>query len=116
MNTLSLDIAALDPAVALDIATAIEAVLNARTHKHSNVLGEDVLVQGTLSKALKLPQLITSLSNRAGVKQQSAQERLADIWITLSESTRIKSLERCEIYDPGVLDWEDPRSNRRPLI
>ena len=42
-------------------------------------------------------------------------ERLGDIWVTLSENTRLQALKRAKLYEPKELEWDDPRSNRYPV-
>ncbi|NRB42690.1 MAG: hypothetical protein HRU20_30180 [Pseudomonadales bacterium] len=108
------DIESLDDANLLLIGEALQMVLDARTHKH-NHLGEEVIVKGSLSKALKLPELIKHLSSTTK-KRESARERLSEIWYTLSSATCERSLKLAGVYEPRELSWEDPRSNRHPSL
>ncbi len=106
------DIQNLEESHLLRLAEALQQVLNSRTHKHTH-LGEEIIVEGSLSKALKLPEIIKFLESNEN-KRHQARARLDDIWWTLSETTRQRAMELAEIYEPDKLDWDDPRSNRYP--
>ena len=43
-------------------------------------------------------------------------EDFQELWPTLSPQTRERVLEAIGWYDPKELDWDDKRSNRRPLV
>ena len=105
---------ALDANSALQLAEALESVLDKRTHKH-NHLGDEIVVKGSLSKALKLPDLIKHLASTEK-KRLLAKERLSEIWYSLSANTRAKAFDAAGLYEPKALDWDDPRSNRKPII
>ena len=108
MNIFDLDL--LDEISLLRLAEALQLVLNARTHKHTH-LGEEIIVKGSLSKALKLPEIIKHL-DASESKRIKARAKLDDVWWSLSDNTRQRALEAAEIYQPNDLDWDDPRSNR----
>ena len=108
------DIDQLDDAGLLNLANALLFVLDARTHKH-NHLGQEIIVKGSLSKALKLPDIISQLASTTK-KRESARDRFVDIWYTLSSLTCDRAMEKAGIYQPKDLDWDDPRSNRHPNV
>ena len=95
-------------------AQALQAVLARRTHR-KKVLGEERIVPGQLGEALGLPSLCRQLNSRRPATRQQAVERFGAIWSSLSESSRRRVREALGWYDPRELDWEDPRSNRRPV-
>lgn len=99
---------------ALSAAEALQHVLASRTHKRK-VLGEERIVPGQLGEALGLPDIIHRLKSRSGPVRSEAAERFEAIWETLSERSRHRVREALGWYDPRELDWEDPRSNRRPV-
>ena len=99
----------------LELCTQLQSVLDARLHKRQH-LGEEVLVKGSLSKALKLPELIKKLSSKRPVSRQQARDAFDVLWFSLSEDTKNKTLLAFGAYDPKALDWEDPRSNKKPII
>lgn len=99
---------------ALSAAEALQRVLARRTHRR-RVMGEERIVPGQLGEALGLPTLIHRLQSRSGPVRSDAAERFEAIWETLSERSRQRVREELGWYDPRDLDWEDPRSNRRPL-
>lgn len=109
-----MDLSILNEEQLLSCATTLETVLNRRTHRRI-IMGEDVIVSGSLSKALKLPQLILQLQSPQTRKKQQASEQLQTIWQTLSESTQLAVQQELNWYDPKALDWDDPRSNRNPF-
>jgi len=99
---------------ALSAAEALQHVLASRTHKRK-ILGEERIVPGQLGEALGLPAIIHRLQSRSGPVRSEATERFEAIWDTLSERSRQRVREALGWYDPRELDWEDPRSNRRPV-
>lgn len=99
---------------ALEAAISLGDVLSARRHRRK-IMGQEVLVPGQLGEALHLPQIIRRLQSK---QQRLREQGLADfqsLWPTLSDPTRDKVLHTLGWYDPKDLDWEDKRSNRRPL-
>lgn len=110
--TSDIDIESLDDQTALCLTQALESVLDARTHKH-NHLGQEIVVKGSLSKALNLPEIIKHLSSSQN-KRLQAKDRLDEVWSSLSSNTCQRALEVAGLYQPQGLDWDDPRSNRYP--
>ena len=102
----ALEIETLSDEAALCLAETLETVLNARTHKH-NHLGEKVVVKGSLSKALKLPEIIKQL-NSTKIKREQAKERLSGVWYSLSSNTSGRALKVASLYHPEELNWEAP--------
>ncbi|MDI9246238.1 hypothetical protein [Marinobacter sp. CHS3-4] len=100
---------------ALEAASALHRVLAARTHRRK-VMGQDVLVPGQLGEALHLPQIIRRLQGKQARQRDQGLEDFQDLWPTLSPATRDKVLNDIGWYDPKSLDWDDKRSNRRPVI
>ena len=96
-------------------AQAIEAALNRRRHHHI-IMGENVVVQGSLAKALKLPELIKKLRSPQAIKRDLAAEQLESIWQSLSQATQEHVKQELNWYDPKDLTWDDPRSNRNPTL
>ncbi|MFO7994568.1 MAG: hypothetical protein R6U69_10490 [Marinobacter sp.] len=103
-----------DVETALDTAIALHRVLAARTHRRK-VMGQEVLVPGQLGEALHLPRIIKRLQSKQLRQREQGLEELQELWPTLSLATREKVLDRIGWYDPKSLDWEDKRSNRRPI-
>ncbi|WP_372964940.1 hypothetical protein [Marinobacter sp.] len=109
------------PAESFSIETALEAaielrrVLAARTHRRK-VMGQEVLVPGQLGEALNLPKIISRLSSKQQRHRDMGLDNFQELWPTLSGRTREKVLNAIGWYDPKQLDWEDKRSNRRPVI
>lgn len=99
---------------ALEAAIALRAVLASRTHRRK-VMGQDVLVPGQLGEALQLPRIINRLQSKQQRQRELGLEDFSSLWPTLSPLTRDKVLQRLDWYDPKELDWEDKRSNRRPV-
>ncbi len=100
---------------ALSAARELRRVLAARTHRRK-VMGQQVLVPGQLGEALQLPKIINRLQSKL---QRQREQGLADfqtLWPTLSVETRDKVLDAIGWYDPKELDWDDKRSNRRPVV
>lgn len=100
---------------ALEAAAALHHVLAARTHRRK-VMGQEVFVAGQLGDALHLPQIIRRLQAKQARQRDRGLEDFHDLWPTLSPATRDKVLHSIGWYDPKSLDWEDKRSNRRPII
>lgn len=103
-----------DVETALEAATALHRVLAARTHRRK-VMGQEVLVPGQLGEALHLPRIIRRLQGKQLRQREQGLEEFLELWPTLSPATRDKVLDRIGWYDPKSLDWEDKRSNRRPI-
>ncbi len=100
---------------ALDAATELRRVLAARTHRRK-VLGQEVLVPGQLGEALQLPRIINRLQSKQQRFREQGLDDFQELWPTLSVTTREKVLNAIGWYDPKDLNWEDKRSNRRPII
>lgn len=103
------------PETALDAARALQAVLAARTHRRK-VMGQEVLVPGQLGEALRLPLIINRLISKQQRHRDAGLEAFQELWPTLSAHTRKRVLEAIGWYDPKALDWDDKRSNRRPVV
>ena len=99
---------------ALEAAAALHRVLAARTHRRT-VMGQDVFVAGQLGDALHLPQIIRRLQAKQARQRDRGLEDFQELWPTLSPATRAKVLHNIGWYDPKSLDWDDKRSNRRPI-
>lgn len=95
-------------------AETLQQVLSRRTHRKT-VLGAERIVPGQLGQALGLPELCRQLNSRRPANRKWAVERFQSIWVSLSESSRRKVRTALGWYDPRELDWDDPRSNRRPV-
>ncbi|MBR9871928.1 MAG: hypothetical protein GYB26_12400 [Gammaproteobacteria bacterium] len=100
---------------ALDAATELRRVLAARMHRRK-VMGQEVLVPGQLGEALQLPKIINRLNSKQQRYREMGLNDFQELWPTLSARTREKVLEAIGWYDPNELDWDDKRSNRRPVI
>lgn len=100
---------------ALAAALALQRVLAARTHRRK-VMGQVVVVPGQLGEALQLPEIIRRLRSKHKKIREQGLEDFISLWPTLSARTRQKVLADIGWYDPRNLDWEDKRSNRRPLM
>lgn len=99
---------------ALEAAISLTQVLAARRHRRK-VMGQEVLVPGQLGEALHLPRIIQRLQSKQIRQRDLGLEDFQSLWPTLSGSTRDKVLQNLGWYDPAKLDWDDKRSNRRPL-
>lgn len=99
---------------ALEAAVELTRVLAARKHRRK-VMGQEVWVPGQLGQALQLPQIIHRLRSKQLRQREQGLEEFADLWCTLSRPTRQKVSSALGWYDPKELDWDDKRSNRRPL-
>ncbi|ADP96356.1 hypothetical protein SAMN04487869_102313 [Marinobacter sp. DSM 26671] len=100
---------------ALDAATELRKVLAARTHRRK-VMGQEVMVPGQLGEALQLPRIINRLQSKQMKQRELGLEDFQELWPTLSPQTRERVLGAIGWYDPKELDWDDKRSNRRPLV
>jgi len=100
---------------ALDAAAELQRVLAARTHRRK-VMGQEVLVPGQLGEALQLPRIINRLQSKQQKQREQGLDDFQELWPTLSPRTRQKVLDAIGWYDPKELDWEDKRSNRRPVV
>ena len=100
---------------ALDAATELRKVLAARTHRRK-VVGQEVMVPGQLGEALQLPRIINRLQSKQMKQRELGLEDFQELWPTLSPQTRERVLGAIGWYDPKELDWDDKRSNRRPLV
>ncbi|SNC76390.1 hypothetical protein SAMN04487881_3398 [Marinobacter sp. es.048] len=100
---------------ALDAATELRKVLAARTHRRK-VMGQEVMVPGQLGEALQLPRIINRLQSKQTKQRELGLEDFQELWPTLSLQTRERVLGAIGWYDPKELDWDDKRSNRRPLV
>ncbi|MEX2476196.1 hypothetical protein [Marinobacter sp.] len=99
---------------ALDAAGALHKVLAARMHRRK-VMGQDVWVPGQLGEALHLPRIIRRLQSKQQKQRDQGLDEFQELWLTLSPATRNNVLERIGWYNPKELDWEDKRSNRKPV-
>ncbi len=102
-----------DIAKAQKAAVALEVILERRT-RVKVILGEERVVPGTLGKAIKLPSIIARLESRSSNVRNRGLLEFRQLWDTLSAQTTREVLDAIGWYDPAKLDWEDPRSNRRP--
>ena len=109
-----MDIYSLNIETARTLVNALEDVLDSRTHKRDH-LGEEIIVKGSLSKALKIPELKRTLSRSNDALQKQGLEQLSTLWTTLSDSTKQATLDKSGLYEPNELNWDDSRSNRRPV-
>src|SRR5690606_403927 len=100
---------------ALEAATELRKVLAARSLRRK-VMGQGVLVQGQLGEALHLPRISSRQNSRQQRHRDQGLEDLQELRPTLSTLTRQRLLNAIGWYDPEQLDWEDKRSNRRPVI
>jgi hypothetical protein len=100
---------------ALDAAIQLRKVLAARTHRRK-VMGQEVVMPGQLGEALQLPRIINRLQSKQQRQRDLGLEDFQDLWPTLSPQTRERVLQAIGWYDPKELDWDDKRSNRRPLV
>ncbi|MBK8973954.1 MAG: hypothetical protein IPM37_22275 [Hahellaceae bacterium] len=103
-----------DVETALTAAQALTRVLAGRTHKRK-VLGQVLTVPGQLGSALKVPTIISQLQSKVSNRRQHGLDSFQQLWDTLSEATRNEVLNLIGWYDPEQLDWDDKRSNRRPI-
>lgn len=110
-----LELETFTPETALEAAVELRRVLAARTHRRK-VMGQEVLVPGQLGEALQLPRTINRLQSKQQRQRDLGLEDFHELWPTLSPATRDKVLEAIGWYDPKALDWDDKRSNRRPVV
>jgi hypothetical protein len=90
-------------------------VLDSRTHKRV-YLGDEITVKGSLSKALKLPEIIRALQSphlSARPVHKMPWQNYGQPCRPLHRNTRWKNLTGT---NPKSLSWDDPRSNRRPPL
>ncbi|MEX0603661.1 MAG: hypothetical protein WD623_09345 [Marinobacter sp.] len=99
---------------ALEAALSLKTILASRTHR-KKVLGQEVIVPGQLGEALHLPRIIARLQSRQQRHRDQGLEDFAALWQTLSATTHTRVYRAMGWYNPQDLDWEDKRSNRRPL-
>ncbi|MAV26043.1 MAG: hypothetical protein CMQ05_07975 [Gammaproteobacteria bacterium] len=109
----SIDSDEFDVALALRAADALKVILQNRT-RVKVILGEERVVPGTLGEVIRLPTILARLQGRSRVARDAALAEFRTLWSTLSEKTTSEVLLTIGWYDPTELDWEDPRSNRRP--
>lgn len=100
---------------AVEAATALDKILAGRMHR-KKVLGQEVLVPGQLGQALHLPLILRRLNSKQLRQREQGFEDFSALWHTLSAATRHKVLAAIDWYDPKRLDWDDKRSNRRPVL
>ena len=100
---------------ALAAAEALEVILARRTHIRV-ILGEERRVSGSLGKAVNLPEIRKRLESRSSKLRDQGLGEFRALWDTLSLATCNSVLEAIGWYDPGDLQWDDKRSNRRPDI
>jgi hypothetical protein len=112
---MDIDIHTLNKEAQLMLVEGLTKVLDSRTHKRV-VMGDEITVKGSLSKALKLPNVCAMLNSSHTQRQENGHQQLAEIWSTLSPSTKERTLALLGWYEPKDLPWDDPRSNRKPQI
>ncbi len=100
---------------ALDAAAELQKALAARTHRRK-IMGQEVEVPGQLGEALQLPRIIRRLGSKQQRQRDRGLEDFQALWPTLSPHTRERVLVSIGWYNPKELDWEDKRSNRRPVV
>ncbi|PVY78851.1 hypothetical protein C8D92_10154 [Tamilnaduibacter salinus] len=100
---------------AIEAARALSDILARRTHRRK-VMGQEVVVPGQLGEALRLPEIINRLQSPRAQRREAGLDAFEGLWATLSHNTRNQVLEAIGWYDPRLLDWDDPRSNRRPPV
>ena len=103
-----------DEETALAAATALQEVLEQRTHRRK-YLGQVYTVPGKLGEALNLPTILSRLGSKVARRRQAGLEAFEELWATLSATTQNKVLDAIQWYDPEELNWDDKRSNRRPV-
>ncbi len=96
-------------------AQELQNVLAARVDV-KRVHGQEFVTPGTLGEAVGLPRMIHMLQARSSARRERGLDEFRMLWDTLSQNTCDEVLERVGWYDPRALDWEDPRSNRRPSL
>src|SRR5690554_2083738 len=100
---------------ALEAATELQKVLASRMHRRK-VMGQEVLVPGQLGDALQLPRTINRLQSKQQKQREKGLEDFQELWPTLSRFTQHRVLDKLGWYNPKELDWEDKRTNRRPVV
>lgn len=96
-------------------AAELQNVLASRTHRRK-VMGQEIEVPGQLGEALQLPRIIRRLGSKQQRQRDQGLEAFQALWPTLSGHTREQVLQSIGWYNPKELDWEDKRSNRRPVV
>ncbi len=109
-----MDIQTFTTDTALEAALALKIILASRIHR-KKVLGQEVIVPGQLGEALQLPRITARLQSRQQRQRDQGLEDFTALWQTLSTTTKANVFRAMGWYDPQDLDWEDKRSNRRPL-
>lgn len=109
-----MDIQTFTTVTAVEAALALKKILASRTHR-KKVLGHEVIIPGQLGEALHLPRIIARLQSRQQRQRDQGLEDFTALWQTLSTTTQTNVFRAMGWYDPQDLDWEDKRSNRRPL-
>ncbi|MCK5880900.1 MAG: hypothetical protein KAG18_03430, partial [Sinobacterium sp.] len=99
----------LPPEHAIICLESLIKVLDQRRHTRV-VMGKEIIVGGTLSKALKLPELLKQTRSIQSAKREQALERFVDIWPTFSAKTRQLSLAKCDWYNPEDDEDDEPSS------
>jgi len=99
---------------ALQAASVLSDVLARRRHRKT-IMGQECLVPGQLGDALGLPRIIHQLQSRNQKSRELGLARFEEVWRSLSERSRRKVRDELGWWDPKELDWDDPRSNRRPV-
>lgn len=99
---------------AIDAAEALQKTLARRTHR-KKVMGQEVIRPGQLGEALRLPAMLAKLRSKQSRRREEGLEDFQSLWLTLSPTTQEKVLQQMDWYDPRALDWDDKRSNRRPV-
>jgi len=100
--------------LAIELVDSLKDVLDSRLHKRV-YLGEEFLVKGSLSRALKIDSIKRLLNSPSIIRQEKGLEMLSLLWSTLSQATKERTLSRLGWYEPKHLKWDDPRSNRLPF-
>ncbi|PSF10526.1 hypothetical protein C7H09_06160 [Marinobacter fuscus] len=100
---------------ALEAAIELQKVLAARTHRRK-VLGQEVMVPGQLGDALQLPKTIHQLQGKQQRQRERGLDNFRELWPTLSPRTQQRVLDSLGWYNPKELEWDDKRSNRRPML
>ncbi|GAA3974149.1 hypothetical protein [Allohahella marinimesophila] len=100
---------------AQEAAAALDNILRKRTHARK-VLGQTMIFPGRLGEALRLPQIKNALNSKMSHRREVGLDQFRNLWPTLSEPTKRAVLDRMGWYEVDAMDWEDKRSNRRPLV
>lgn len=103
-----------DIETAFSAVTALQQVLARRTHRRK-YLGQEVIIPGQLGSALRLPMIAEQLKSKTAPRRERGLEAFQCLWPTLSADTQHQVLNMIGWYEPESLNWDDKRSNRRPL-